>query len=283
MTSRRHTLVTTILVVGLAALVALSGCGASGSPTPPRSASDDAVAAPDEAAQAPLPEPVSHTPDEPARPPATGTIRGSVVLVEAAGDPQRYDVHVASDHAMLSRYPDGQMPDVTRAWNPDRTVPNAFVRLGEIHGALERWPVPETPVVFENHVAEFTPWVQGARPGQLVVVRMGSHGHNVTGWGSRNDDVNTYGPAGSEVELRLARQDQFQLTCGAHSWITAWVMVCEHPFFDVTSETGAFEIRDVPVGEHRIRARHPTFGVATLDVEVEADAVTEVEFALPGE
>lgn len=40
----------------------------------------------------------------------------------------------------------------------------------------------------------------------------------------------------------------FGVSCSIHPWMTAWMMVCESPYFAVTKEDGSFEIKNLPAG-----------------------------------
>jgi hypothetical protein len=48
----------------------------------------------------------------------------------------------------------------------------------------------------------------------------------------------------------------------------AWVVVLDHPFFDVTRNDGTFTISGVPAGTHAVRVWHPLLGVADGTVQV---------------
>jgi hypothetical protein len=56
--------------------------------------------------------------------------------------------------------------------------------------------------------------------------------------------------------------------CNVHGWMAAWVGVVAHPYYAVTDETGAFELKGVPPGTYTIEAWHEKFGVQTATVTV---------------
>ena len=65
-----------------------------------------------------------------------------------------------------------------------------------------------------------------------------------------------------------------------HSWMSARVYVFRHPWFATTGDVGTFTIEGVPVGTHRLRAVHETFGEVTTSVTVTESATTEVAITM---
>lgn len=74
-----------------------------------------------------------------------------------------------------------------------------------------------------------------------------------------------------------------RLQCDVHTWMVAQVIAVRHHYFDVTTPAGAFEIHDVPVGVHTVRARHELYGPLTSSVKVGAGAIAEVDFIYSGQ
>jgi hypothetical protein len=50
------------------------------------------------------------------------------------------------------------------------------------------------------------------------------------------------------------------LCCNIHPWMNARVGVFDHPYFAVTDERGAFEIRLAPKGAWRLKVWHEKVG-----------------------
>jgi plastocyanin len=51
-----------------------------------------------------------------------------------------------------------------------------------------------------------------------------------------------------------------QITCDAHTWMSGWIVVHEHPYYTVTDEHGKFSLSEVPPGEYTLRIWHETLG-----------------------
>jgi hypothetical protein len=59
------------------------------------------------------------------------------------------------------------------------------------------------------------------------------------------------------VDLPLSRPGIVALTCEAgHPWMTAYLLVADHPYTAVTGEDGSFLLDGVPPGTYRIRMWH---------------------------
>jgi hypothetical protein len=56
------------------------------------------------------------------------------------------------------------------------------------------------------------------------------------------------------------------INCDVHKWMSAYLGVLEHPYFDVTRDGGRFELRNIPPGDYVVEAWHETFGTLTRQV-----------------
>jgi hypothetical protein len=61
-------------------------------------------------------------------------------------------------------------------------------------------------------------------------------------------------------------------------WMSAFVHVIPHPFFAVTDDRGAFEIRDLPPGEYELEAWHEKLGVRSVKVTLDEKSGRTTDF-----
>ncbi len=73
-----------------------------------------------------------------------------------------------------------------------------------------------------------------------------------------------------------------EITCNIHSWMRAWVVVLDNPYFSVTDSKGHFKITDIPPGKYRIKMWHEGFGEMVKEVEVKPGKVTKLNFEIKG-
>jgi hypothetical protein len=66
--------------------------------------------------------------------------------------------------------------------------------------------------------------------------------------------------------------------CDVHRWMNAWVGVVEHPFYAVSGEGGAFELKGLPPGTYTIEAWHEKLGTQTQSVTIGAKESKSIAF-----
>lgn len=73
---------------------------------------------------------------------------------------------------------------------------------------------------------------------------------------------------------------QIEVVCEQHPWTKAWIAVLDHPYSTKTSALGTFNIDAIPPGRYRVRAWHPSLGVADDSVTVAAGQSTTLAFRM---
>jgi hypothetical protein len=99
--------------------------------------------------------------------------------------------------------------------------------------------------VFLSHVGVM--WVTQ----RLKVLNSDPVGHNTNldskrGAKAENFLVPAHGSA--PYEPGRSSPAPFPVSCSIHPWMSAWMMVCDSPYFAVTADDGSFAIRNVPSG-----------------------------------
>ncbi|HBP89395.1 MAG TPA: carboxypeptidase-like regulatory domain-containing protein [Nitrospirales bacterium] len=103
--------------------------------------------------------------------------------------------------------------------------------------------------------------------------------HNVVGMFGKNIHTHLPGePMIEKIHLRKGR-NVFVMQCGFHPYMFSWGLVVENPYYSITKEDGAYEIKDIPAGEYEVSVWHP--GMKTYlekKVLVEAGKTLTVDF-----
>ena len=71
----------------------------------------------------------------------------------------------------------------------------------------------------------------------------------------------------------------FKVKCDVHPWMGAYISVVSHPFFDVTTKDGKFEIKGLPAGSYTIEAWHEKLGTQTANVTISGDEAQTADFS----
>ncbi|MDH5428674.1 MAG: carboxypeptidase-like regulatory domain-containing protein [Nitrospirota bacterium] len=83
-----------------------------------------------------------------------------------------------------------------------------------------------------------------------------------------------------QFHLSKGRQT-FVMQCGFHAYMESWAIAVDNPYFAFTSETGSYEITDIPPGTYRLRAWHPSVKHEDIQtVTVQAAQMTQVDISL---
>ncbi len=60
--------------------------------------------------------------------------------------------------------------------------------------------------------------------------------------------------------------------------MSGWLVVSDHPYYDVTSEGGGFELANVPPGKYTVEIWHERLGKQTKSVSVEPGGHVKLNF-----
>ena len=112
--------------------------------------------------------------------------------------------------------------------------------------------------------------------------------HNFHTVGKHNKEVNVMQTKTKRRRLPLTylEPDTIKVTCDVHSWMKAWIIVTEHPYYALTDADGQFRLENVPEGSYRIKAWHEELGkhpVQEVVVAINQDAKVNFEFSQPSE
>lgn len=223
------------------------------------------------------PAPVERRDIDPA---ATGSVRGRVTYSGEAKEP-----------AVLSQIPKqpgcqhghDEEPRSEFMLVQDGGLQNAFVSVSK---GLEAWNVPAAPaepVVLEQRGCIYRPHVQGLQVGQtLLVTNDDTTNHNVNCQSKRIPFNINQGPGAPDREVEFEHKEWVRFKCDIHPWMSAYVGIAEHPFFDVSEADGSFEITGLPAGTYELEAVHENTkigrrGKVKATVEVVAGGTAEVE------
>jgi len=261
---RHNSLVLTSLFV-LVTLALTTGCGGASETAP-------------SAKPAETPAPAATAPVAHSSPGALGTasIRGTVHF---EGDvPTLKPIKMNADPGCAKKHATEPKSEAL-VLGQGKTIGNVFLHIkGGLPAA--NYAPPAEPAVLDQVGCRYVPHVLGVMKGQPVKI-LNSDGllHNVHALAKVNKVFNTAMPASrTEVEVEFTDEEfMFKIKCDVHPWMNTFVSVMSHPFFDVTGESGSFEIGNLPPGSYEIEAWHEKLGTQLLTAEVADGQTVELD------
>ena len=213
-----------------------------------------------------------------AEPAGFGTVSGTVSFTGKA--PEAVDLPRKADPVCAAK--PMKSNEVIVSGN---TLKDVLVRVapGTVKGKYE---APTTPVTVKQVDCMYVPRVQGAVAGQTVQIENDDKTmHNVHTYKGQETILNQGQPAGSppiKKDSLASEAAVLKFKCDVHPWMTGFVVVSDHPFFQTTGTDGAFKLDKVPAGKYTVEAWHSKYGLKTAEVTVEPNKTAEAKFAFDG-
>ena len=206
-----------------------------------------------------------------------GNVSGRVTF--EGTPPENAVINLASDPACVTARPDGLKLDTVMVNNGG--LENVFVYVKDGLGNYY-FETPTTPVTLDQKGCHYSPHVFGLRTGQpLEILNSDQTLHNVNAMARVNQAFNM-GQAmqGMKSQKTFTKPEvMVRIKCDVHAWMTAYAGVLNHPYFAVTANGGAFELKDLPPGTYTIEAWHEKLGTQTQTVTLGAKETKSVGFA----
>jgi hypothetical protein len=114
------------------------------------------------------------------------------------------------------------------------------------------------PVELDNQGCQFVPHITLVRSGQPLLLKNSDPvGHN-----TKVAMFNQIIPSGNQVQTKIERAAALplQVGCNIHPFMTAYVLVQDHPYMAASAEDGTFEIKNVPTGKRAFMFWHEVPG-----------------------
>ena len=193
---------------------------------------------------------------------------------------------------------EGKLPklpplQITKSKEVCRNVPNETLIVGAAQGiryavvtleGVTKGAAVEKDAVHEldNLGCRFVPHVLAASVGQFVVFKNSDPilhtAHALFTSGQPQFNVGLY--PGKVSRKPLVTPGVVKIICEVHPWMSAYIVVTEHPYYSVTDVYGEYLITDIPAGSYRLKVWHETLGTQEKPVEVKAGGSQNVEFVL---
>jgi plastocyanin len=187
-------------------------------------------------------------------------------------------IKVESDSVCQRQHPDGLTVDTITVNNGGLENVFVYVKTGLDDYAFD---TPTQAVTLDQKGCAYTPHVFGVRVGQPIeIVNSDPTLHNVHALATANREFN-FGQniqGMKHVRTFTAPEVMVHFKCDVHNWMSAYVGVLNHPYFAVTANGGAFELKNLPAGTYTIEAWHEKLGTQTQTVTLSEKDAKPVNF-----
>jgi hypothetical protein len=205
-----------------------------------------------------------------------GTVAGRVIF--EGTPPENPLVKMASDPACMRGNPEGLRFENYMV--KDGGLDNVFVYVKDGLGNYH-FDMPTEAVKLDQQNCRYVPHVFGARVGQPIDISNGDETmHNVHAMPEVNREFNLgqHVKGMRNTEVFTVREIMVPFSCNVHPWMRAYGGIVDHPYFAVTSEGGAFELKNLPAGTYTLEAWHEKMPAQTQTVTVGEKETKHVSF-----
>ena len=204
-----------------------------------------------------------------------GTITGSVRYI---GDPPApKTIAVTKDPEVCGR----EKTASDLLVSPEKGIRNVVVRLTDVTQG-KALPKPRTVTVRQKG-CEYSPRVSLFPAGSRVRIE-NEDGilHNTNTQSEANPSFTLAQPKYRRVmEKRIEEPEMpIRVRCDVHSWMGAWWISQEHPYYALTDTNGAFTLGDVPPGTYTLEAWHESLGKVSRKVTVAPKSLLDVQLEM---
>ena len=202
-----------------------------------------------------------------------GSLKGTITY---SGKADAATIKVTKDEAVCH----AEVPDESILTGEGGGLANVVIYFVDVEEGKDPAEMPEA--VLANKECRYVPHVQAVAIGQnLYVTNEDPILHNThTYIGGDKTVFNLALPMqGQKIKKKMKRPGVLNAKCDAgHTWMSAWIVVTQNPYYAVTDANGSFEISDIPEGDYTIKVWHEKLGESEHDVSIaegEAAAFSE--------
>jgi plastocyanin len=210
-----------------------------------------------------------------------GSISGSIRYT--GKKPARKLIDMSEDPACVAAHHE-KAYDESLIVDSKGRVGNAFVYIEKgLEG--KNFEVSSTPVAIDQRGCWFRPRVLGIQIGQVLqVVNSDPVTHNIHPMAHLNREWNhSQGPGDAPLSRKFTKTEiMIPVKCNIHSWMHAFIGVLDHPYFTVSKDDGAFEIKNLPSGTYTIAVWQENLGTQEQQVTVGPSSSATANFTLKG-
>lgn len=173
----------------------------------------------------------------------------------------------------------GKAPMYDESLVVDKATQGIQWAVVSVEGAKGKWD--GKGVTLDQKGCVFHPHVLVTPPGKVTILNSDGVLHNFHSYSKKNPPLNRAQPGfRKKMEVELKEPELVKVTCDAHPWMAAWIVVSDDPYVAVTDGKGSFKIENVPPGTYTVEVWQETLGTTKQQVTVKAGETAKVDFTL---
>jgi hypothetical protein len=196
------------------------------------------------------------------------------------------------------KLPKLQSLQITKYKEVCKDVPNESLIVGPTQGlryavvtlegiAKGKAVEKETVHELDNIKCRFSPHVQAASIGQFVMLKNSDPilhtAHALFTNEQPHFNVGLY--PGRVARKPLIAPGIAKVRCEVHPWMTAYIVVTDHPYHAISDIYGEYELTDIPPGSYQLKVWHETLGTQEKRIDLKSGVTQKADFtftASPG-
>lgn len=208
----------------------------------------------------------------------SGTISGSAIYQGQA--PKSQKLLVVKDVEVCSKVTHN---DERLVVNTNQGIKDAVVSLTSVKGGKPLESLG-SEFVLDQKICAYLPHVLILPVNKpLRVLNNDGILHNIHTYSLKNSPMNLpQSKFKKKLEIAFAMPEKVQARCDVHGWMSAWLIVVDHPYYAVTDKEGKFTLSDVPPGTYTINCWQELLGEQTAPVTVAPGAQVRLDFKYNG-
>jgi hypothetical protein len=208
---------------------------------------------------------------------AAGEVTGTVKL---EGTPPAFKpIDMSAEAVCVQSNPSPVVPPIV-VTGPHNALANVVVYVKSGLGSY-RFDRPSSPVVLDQKGCMYEPRVLAMMVNQPFEVHNEDQTiHNVHPMPRQNKPWNKSEPVGDPpIQATFPKPElAIPIACNIHPWMRAFLFVFAHPYFDISSQSGEFALRNLPPGTYTIEAWQERFGFQDQTVTIGPKETKSIEF-----
>ena len=130
----------------------------------------------------------------------------------------------------------------------------------------------------------FVPHILAMRKGDTLEIQNSDPvPHSSHLWYQKDDStfLNVVMPSnGKNIKKTISQTGMLKVKCDIHTFMNAFIVIFDHPYFSITGQDGRFHISEIPPGKYKIKVWHEKFDLVEKEIVIKPNEEVIVSLEL---